>query len=37
MKTHYPLYAIAICALLPIPLAKRKNGYKFVVMIVGLL
>lgn len=37
INSHYPLYAIAICALLPIPLAKRKNGYKFAVMIVGLV
>lgn len=34
---YFPLYVIALFALLPIPFAKRKIGYKITAVIVGLV
>ena len=34
---HFPLYAIALFALLPIPFAKRKIGYKITAALTGLV
>lgn len=34
---HFPLYAIALFALLPIPFAKRKIGYKITAALTGLM
>ena len=33
----FPLYAVALFALLPIPFAKRKIGYKITAVIVGIV
>ncbi len=34
---HFPLYAVALFALLPIPFAKRKIGYKITAALTGLV
>lgn len=34
---YFPIYTIAFFALLPIPFAKRKNGYKIAAAITGLI
>lgn len=34
---HFPLYVIALFALLPIPFAKRKIGYKITAALTGLV
>ena len=37
VSSHFPLYAVTLAALLPIPFAKRKIGYKISAAITGLV